>query len=188
MYDNEYEWDILGFLRMLKYVWQRDKDILADLVRDYRCVEIDTEDIFELSVALLTEYICVDMPDDDSDDSYGDEFTRFILSEPELDEYLDLIAKLEEIHFNTARCTGWSKLRDAVEMFVGNVLFDFKIARCNSGGGCEIYLWPPPEWYAPIEFANSIIDLMTYINAEIDRMKAELAALTAAEQETEVAA
>lgn len=40
----------------------------------------------------------------------------------------------------------------------------------------------------PIEFANSIIDLMTYINAEIDRMKAELAALTAAEQEMEVAA
>ena len=29
---------------------------------------------------------------------------------------------------------------------------------------------------------------MTYINAEIDRMKAELAALTAAEQEMEVAA
>ena len=124
MYDHEYEWDILGFLRMLKYVWQRDKDILADLVRDYRCVEIDTEDIFELSVALLTEYICVDMPDDGSDDSYGDEFTRFILSEPELDEYLDLIAKLEENHFNTTRCTGWNKLRDAVEMFVGNVLFE----------------------------------------------------------------
>ena len=186
MYDHEYEWDILGFLRMLKYVWQRDKDILADLVRDYRCGKIDTEDIFELSMALLTEYICVDMPDDDSDDSYGDEFTRFILSEPELDEYLDMIAKLEEIHFNTARCTGWNKLRDAVEMFVGNVLFDFKIVPCEAG--CVIYLWPPPEWYAPIELANSIIDLMTYINAEIDRMKAELAASTTAEQEMEVAA
>lgn len=188
MYDHEYEWDILGFLRMLKYVWQRDKDILAELRGFCRCAEIDVNDIFELSFVLLTEYICVDMPDDDSDDPYGDEFTRFILSESELDEYLDLIAKLEEIHFNTAGCTGWNKLRDAVEMFVGNVLFDFKIARCDSGGGCEIYLWPPLEWYAPIEFANSIIDLMTYINAEIDRMKAELAALTAAEQEMEVAA
>lgn len=188
MYDHEYEWDILGFLRMLKYVWQRDKDILAELRGFCRCAEIDVNDIFELSFVLLTEYICVDMPDDDSDDPYGDEFTRFILSEPELDEYLDLIAKLEEIHFNTARCTGWNKLRDAVEMFVGNVLFDFKIARSDSGEGCEIYLWPPPEWYAPIEFANSIIDLMTYINAEIDRMKAELAALTAAEQKMEVAA
>lgn len=186
MYDHEYEWDILGFLRMLKYVWQRDKDILADLVRDYRCVEIDTEDIFELSVALLTEYICVDMPDDGSDDSYGDEFTRFILSEPELDEYLDLIAKLEENHFNTTRCTGWNKLRDAVEMFMGNVLYDFKIVPCEAG--CVIYLWPPPDYYDPIEFANSIIDLMTYIGVEIDRMKAELAALTAAEQEMEVAA
>lgn len=48
--------------------------------------------------------------------------------------------------------------------------------------------WPPPDYYDPIEFANSIIDLMTYINAEIDRMKAELAAVTAAEQEMEVAA
>ena len=60
MYDHEYEWQILGFLRMLKYIWQRNKSILADLVRDYRCAEIDTEDIFELSVMLLVEYICVD--------------------------------------------------------------------------------------------------------------------------------
>lgn len=186
MYDHEYEWDILGFLRMLKYVWQRDKDILAELRGFCRCAEIDVNDIFELSFALLTEYICVDMPDDDSDDPYGDEFTRFILSESELDEYLDLIAKLEEVHFNTARCTGWNKLRDAVEMFMGNVLYDFKIVPCEAG--CVIYLWPPPDYYDPIEFANSIIDLMTYIGVEIDRMKAELAALTAAEQEMEVAA
>lgn len=87
MYDHEYEWDILGFLRMLKYVWQRDKDILSELRGFCRCAEIDVNDIFELSFVLLTEYICVDMPDDDSDDPYGDEFTRFILSEPELDEY-----------------------------------------------------------------------------------------------------
>ena len=44
MYDHEYEWQILGFLRILKYIWQRNKSILADLVRDYRCGEIDTED------------------------------------------------------------------------------------------------------------------------------------------------
>ena len=71
-------------------------------------------------------------------------------------------------------------------MFMGNVLYDFKIVPCEAG--CGIYLWPPPDYYDPIEFANSIIDLMTYIGAEIDRMKAELAALTAAEQEMEVAA
>lgn len=29
MYDHEYEWQILGFLRMLKYIWQRNKSILA---------------------------------------------------------------------------------------------------------------------------------------------------------------
>lgn len=186
MYDHEYEWQILGFLRMLKYVWQRDKDILSELRGFCRCAEIDVNDIFELSFVLLTEYICVDVPDDDSDDPYGDEFTRFILSEPELDEYLDLIAKLEKIHFSTVRCTGWNKLRDAVEMFMGNVLYDFKIVPCEAG--CVIYLWPPPDYYDPIEFANSIIDLMAYIGAEIDRMKAELAAVTAAEQEMEVAA
>lgn len=53
MYDHEYEWQILGFLRMLKYVWQRNKDILADL-RDFcRCAEIDVNDIFELSLCFL---------------------------------------------------------------------------------------------------------------------------------------
>ena len=175
MYDHEYEWQILGFLRMLKYIWQRNKSILADLVRDYRCGEIDTEDIFELSVILLVEYICVDyLPEDDPNDFYGEEYTCYLLMESELDDYLTLIAQIETLRFRTTECTGRNKLRDAVEMFMGNVLYDFKIV--------------PPDYYAPIEFANSIIDLMAYIGAEIDRMKAELAAVTAAEQEMEVAA
>ncbi len=187
MYDHEYEWQILGFLRMLKYIWQRNKSILADLLRDYRCGEIDTEDIFELSVVLLVEYICVDyLPEDDPNDFYGEEYTCYLLMESEMDDYLTLIAQIETLRFRTTECTGRNKLRDAVEMFMGNVLYDFKIVPCEAG--CVIYLWPPPDYYDPIEFANSIIDLMTYINAEIDRMKAELAALTAAEQEMEVAA
>ena len=53
-------------------------------------------------------------------------------------------------------------------MFMGYVLFDFKIVPCEAG--CVIYLWPPPDYYDPIEFANSIIDLMAYIGAEIDRI------------------
>lgn len=186
MYDHEYEWQILGFLRILKYIWQRNKSILADLVRDYRCGEIDTEDIFELSVMLLVEYICVDyLPEDDPNDFYGEEYTCYLLMESELDDFLTLIAQIETLRFRTTECTGRNKLRDAVEMFMGNVLYDFKIVPCEAG--CVIYLWPPPDYYDPIEFANSIIDLMAYIGAEIDRMKAELAALTAAEQETQMA-
>ena len=79
MYDHEYEWQILGFLRILKYIWQRNKSILADLVRDYRCGETDTADIFELSVMLLVEYICVDyLPEDDPNDFYGEEYTCYL--------------------------------------------------------------------------------------------------------------
>lgn len=156
-------------------------------MRDYRCGEIDTEDIFELSVMLLVEYICVDyLPEDDPNDFYGEEYTCYLLMESELDDYLTLIAQIETLRFRTTECTGRNKLRDAVEMFMGNVLYDFKIVPCEAG--CVIYLWPPPDYYDPIEFANSIIDLMAYIGAEIDRMKAELAAVTAAEQEMEVAA
>lgn len=174
-------------LELLKYIWQRNKSILTDLVRDYCCGEIDTEDIFELSVMLLVEYICVDyLPEDDPNDFYGEEYTCYLLMETELDDYLMLIAQIETLRFRTTECTGRNKLRDAVEMFMGNVLYDFKIVPCEAG--CVIYLWPPPDYYDPIEFANSIIDLMAYIGAEIDRMKAELAALTAAEQEMEVAA
>ena len=136
---------------------------------------------------LLVEYICVDyLPEDDPNDFYGEEYTCYLLMESELDDFLTLIAQIEALRFRTTECTGRNKLRDAVEMFMGNVLYDFKIVPCEAG--CVIYLWPPPDYYAPIEFANSIIDLMAYIGAEIDRMKAELAALAAAEQEMEVAA
>ena len=41
MYDHEYEWQILGFLRILKYIWQRNKSILADLVRHYRFRQLE---------------------------------------------------------------------------------------------------------------------------------------------------
>lgn len=127
MYDHEYEWQILGFLRILKYIWQRNKSILADLVRDYRCGEIDTEDIFELSVILLVEYICVDyLPEDDPNDFYGEEYTCYLLMESELDDYLTLIAQIETLRFRITECTGRNKLRDAVEMFMGNVLPHFK--------------------------------------------------------------
>lgn len=174
---------ILGFLRMLKYVWQRNKDILADLRGFCCCAEFDVNDIFDLSFVLLTEYICVDMPDDDSDDPYGDEFTRFILSEPELDEYLALIAKLEEVHFDTARCTGWNKLRDAVEM----CCLISKLRGATAEEAARSIFGRHRSGMPPLS-SPSLIDLMTYIGAEIDRMKAELAALTAAEQEMEVAA
>lgn len=60
-------------------------------MRDYRCGEIDTEDIFELSVMLLVEYICVDyLPEDDPNDFYGEEYTCYLLMESELDDYLTL--------------------------------------------------------------------------------------------------
>ena len=138
MYDHEYEWQILGFLRILKYIWQRNKSILADLVRDYRCGEIDTEDIFELSVMLLVEYICVDyLPEDDPNDFYGEEYTCYLLMQSELDDFLTLIAQIEALRFRTTECTRRNKLRDAVEMFMGNVLYDFKIVPCEAG--CVIY-------------------------------------------------
>ena len=35
MYDNEYEWDILLFLRILKYLHTSDADMLNAIIRDY---------------------------------------------------------------------------------------------------------------------------------------------------------
>lgn len=38
MYDNEYEWDILLFLRILKYLHTSDADMVNAIIRDYRGV------------------------------------------------------------------------------------------------------------------------------------------------------
>ena len=35
MYDNEYEWDILLFLRILKYLHTSDADMVNAIIRDY---------------------------------------------------------------------------------------------------------------------------------------------------------
>lgn len=42
MYDNEYEWDILLFLRILKYLHTSDADMVNAIIRDYP--EVDAED------------------------------------------------------------------------------------------------------------------------------------------------
>ena len=42
MYDNEYEWDILLFLRILKYLHTSDADMVNAIIRDYP--EVDEED------------------------------------------------------------------------------------------------------------------------------------------------
>lgn len=57
-----------------------------------------SEDIFELSVMLLVEYICVDyLPEDDPNDFYGEEYTCYLLMESELDDFLTLIAQIETL-------------------------------------------------------------------------------------------
>lgn len=185
MYDYEYEWQVMGFLRMLKYAWQINRDVLKDLKECYRCDDVDLDDIGELSMILFEDYICTDYLPENADD-YDEEYACYLLLEPTIDEYLRLHTKLEQQRFDSCRSTGVNKLRDAVELFIGASLYDFKVSPRRDG--CVVVLWPSPDWFDFIELANAVIDLMTYIAAENRRMQAELTALTAPAQEMEVAA
>lgn len=55
MYDNEYEWDILLFLRILKYLHTSDADMVNAIIRDYP--EVDEEDPDMIMYDLLWAFL-----------------------------------------------------------------------------------------------------------------------------------
>lgn len=187
MYDYEYEWEVLGFLRMLKYAWQMNQAVLTELSH-FLGNQMDINTIYEEAAPLLlVEYLCTDYLEDEAEDPYDGELPCYGLSEPDLNEFLKLCEQIDTIYFGTWYSVGERKLRDAAELFVvggANTVVDFKLTRRS--GVCSLIFWLSPDCYQPIEFGNSIIDLITYIRAENTRMREELAALDV--QQTEVAA
>lgn len=55
MYDNEYEWDILLFLRILKYLHTSDADMVNAIIRDNP--EVDEEDPDMIMYDLLWAFL-----------------------------------------------------------------------------------------------------------------------------------
>ena len=77
MYDNEYEWDILLFLRILKYLHTSDADMVNAIIRDYP--EVDEEDPDMIMYDLLWAFF------DEEPEETDDEFYTVRFSDQSID-------------------------------------------------------------------------------------------------------
>ncbi len=82
MYDNEYEWDILLFLRILKYLHTSDADMVNAIIRDYP--EVDEEDPDMIMYDLLWAFF------DEEPEETDDEFYTVRFSDQSVDRLYQL--------------------------------------------------------------------------------------------------
>lgn len=82
MYDNEYEWDILLFLRILKYLHTSDADMVNAIIRDYP--EVDVEDPDMIMYDLLWAFF------DEEPEETDDEFYTVRFSDQSIDRLYQL--------------------------------------------------------------------------------------------------
>lgn len=82
MYDNEYEWDILLFLRILKYLHTSDTDMVNAIIRDYP--EVDVEDPDMIMYDLLWAFF------DEEPEETDDEFYTVRFSDQSIDRLYQL--------------------------------------------------------------------------------------------------
>lgn len=82
MYDNEYEWDILLFLRILKYLHTSDADMVNAIIRDYP--EVDAEDPDMIMYDLLWAFF------DEEPEEADDEFYTVRFSNQSVDRLYQL--------------------------------------------------------------------------------------------------
>lgn len=154
MYDNEYEWDILLFLRILKYLHTSDTDMVNAIIRDYP--EVDVEDPDMIMYDLLWAFF------DEEPEETDDEFYTVRFSDQSIDRLYQLGCQDGDIFSSKFRM--WQeKIKDIFLFYVVGASHSvFDVAYHFTGDGVKIDITLSPDCYEPILFLNSIINMILY--------------------------
>lgn len=165
MYDNEYEWDILLFLRILKYLHTSDADMVNAIIRDYP--EVDEEDPDMIMYDLLWAFF------DEEPEETDDEFYTVRFSDQSVDRLYQLGCQDGDIFFSQSRV--WQeKIKDTFLFYVVGASHSvFDVAYYFGGDGVKIDITLSPDCYEPLLFLNSIINMILYCQKEVRRLEAE---------------
>lgn len=130
MYDNEYEWDILLFLRILKYLHTSDADMVNAIIRDYP--EVDEEDPDMIMYDLLWAFF------DEEPEETDDEFYTVRFSDQSVDRLYQLGCQDGDIFFSQSRV--WQeKIKDTFLFYVVGASHSvFDVAYYFGGDGVKI--------------------------------------------------
>lgn len=174
MYGIEYEDDILLLLRMIKFLHMQSPDAAHIFCQSHPVVDME-------ELLMVIDEVMWDIFDDVNfffDEEY--EATVVQCSHPIIDRLYEQGRASDPKH--GSRQSVWSKkLHDITEYFVlGATNSVYKFSQHIAGDHVILEFCLSPDYYEPLYFANSLVDLLRYCQCSIRRIEAKLA-----ERETE---
>lgn len=174
MYGIEYEDDILLLLRMIKFLHMQSPDAAHIFCQSHPVVDME-------ELLMVIDEVMWDIFDDVNfffDEEY--EATVVQCSHPVIDRLYELGRASDPKH--GSRQSVWSKkLHDITEYFVlGATNSVYKFSQHIAGDHVVLEFCLSPDYYEPLYFANSLVDLLRYCQCSVRRIEAKLA-----ERETE---
>ena len=174
MYGIEYEDDILLLLRMIKFLHMQSPDAAHIFCQSYPVVDME-------ELLMVIDEVMWDIFDDVNfffDEEY--EATVVQCSHPIIDRLYEQGRASDPKH--GSRQSVWSKkLHDITEYFVlGATNSVNKFSQHIAGDHVVLEFCLSPDYYEPLYFANSLVDLLRYCQCSVRRIEAKLA-----ERETE---
>ena len=174
MYGIEYEDDILLLLRMIKFLHMQSPDAAHIFCQSHPVVDME-------ELLMVIDEVMWDIFDDVNfffDEEY--EATVVQCSHPIIDRLYERGRASDPKH--GSRQSVWSKkLHDITEYFVlGATNSVYKFSQHIAGDHVILEFCLSPDYYEPLYFANSLVDLLRYCQCSVRRIEAKLA-----ERETE---
>ena len=168
MYGIEYEDDILLLLRMIKFLHMQSPDAAHIFCQSHPVVDME-------ELLMVIDEVMWDIFDDVNfffDEEY--EATVVQCSHPIIDRLYEQGRTSDPKH--GSRQSVWSKkLHDITEYFVlGATNSVYKFSQHIAGDHVILEFCLSPDYYEPLYFANSLVDLLRYCQCSIRRIEAKL--------------
>ena len=172
--EQGYEDDILLLLRMIKFLHMQSPDAAHIFCQSHPVVDME-------ELLMVIDEVMWDIFDDVNfffDEEY--EATVVQCSHPIIDRLYERGRASDPKH--GSRQSVWSKkLHDITEYFVlGATNSVYKFSQHIAGDHVVLEFCLSPDYYEPLYFANSLVDLLRYCQCSVRRIEAKLA-----ERETE---
>ena len=176
MYGYDYEEDILLILRLFKFLYDQNLEAAKRIAETSK--KFTPDEMYDLTDMLIWEIFNDVVFDSDPET----EASIVTCSHPSIDRLFELGPRLESARGRFA--AGWlQKISDIVEFFIcgaSNSLYGLELRFL--GSHVEIELRLSPDCYEPIQFGNSLLDVLLYVQRENARLEQRV---RQAEEETE---
>lgn len=161
MYDYEYEGDVLCALRVLKYFQMNRPERFQAVCECYEKLELNTVDelIWEVTWELFDNVISDFEPDFEVD--------TFIIGDALLDRLWALIQKRARKGGRFSEFACRELFRDTMNYYL--TATSSTIARVDCffhREGVQVKLWMSRDIWEPLPFANDVVTLLLYLEAE----------------------